>query len=376
MKHFSDGGFTIKLLVVTLLYPLPDNVSRGVFVEDHVNLLREAGHDVKVVNPLPWMPRFAEARRSTHSGVAKAPRKWVQNEQPVYAPRFIALPDHPYPSLTRNNLRRKAKRVERYLGGWRPDAIVCHTLWPVAVLAEALAARWNIPWTGIVHGYDFDVALKDKGMAKHVNHAILSCDALVCVTGRLSNIASKLPSPPRRHVTIPCSTEIGSDWARDLRNWRGRWRKDSIDILFPADPRRPEKRHLLALQTGEELEHRGWVVGITTLKQQPRNIVHDRMMVADVTLITSKREAGPLVARESLLCGTPVVSVDVGEVSQYLPESWVCNPTPGSLADGIESALREGWTNERSVHDSLAFATNETVSEAWNALLSSLVEQT
>ena len=150
-KHFSDGGFAIKLLVVTLLYPLPANVSRGVFVEDHVKLLREAGHEVKVVNPLPWMPRFAEARRSTHFGVAKAPRKWVQNEHSVYAPRFFALPDHPYPSLTRNHLRRKAKKVERYLDGWRPDAIVCHTLWPAATLAETLAVRWSVPWTGIVH---------------------------------------------------------------------------------------------------------------------------------------------------------------------------------------------------------------------------------
>ena len=106
------------------------------------------------------------------------------------------------------------------------------------------------------------------------------------------------------------------------------------------------------------MEHRGWVVGVTHLKQQPRHIVHDRMMVADVTLITSKREAGPLVARESLLCGTPVVSVDVGEVATYLPETWVCEPTPSALADGIEAALREGWTKEASVQETLAFASN------------------
>ena len=364
------------MLVVTLLYPLPKNVSRGVFVEDHVNLLREAGHEVRVVNPLPWMPRFAEARRSTLAGVSKAPRTWVKNEHSVFAPRFFALPDHPYPSLTRRHLLGKAKKVERFLGDWRPDAIVCHTLWPAAVLAERLAKRWNIPWTGVVHGYDFDVALDDKGIAKHVKHAVASCDTLVCVTERLNEIASKLTPPPRHHLTVPCSTEIGKDWARNLRPWQGRWRKDTLDLLFPADPRRPEKRHLLALQTGEELEQRGWVVGVTNLKQQPRNIVHDRMMVADITLITSKREAGPLVARESLLCGTPVVSVDVGEVSNYLPKSWVCEANPIALADGIEAALRDGWTKKSSVQDSLAFASNDTVIQAWSALLSNLVEQT
>ena len=376
MMHCNDGGVNIKLLVVTLLYPLPTNVSRGVFVEDHVKLLREAGHEVRVINPLPWMPKFAEARRSTLAGVSKAPRTWVRDEQAIFAPRFFALPDHPYPSLTRWNLAWKAKSIERFLGDWRPDAIVCHTLWPVGVLAERLAKRWNVPWTGVVHGYDFDVALQDKSLGKHVRRAAADCDALVCATGRLNGIAAGLLSPPRELRTIPCSTEIGRDWARELRSWRGRWRKDALDILFPADPRRPEKQHLLALETGEEMEHRGWVVGVTHLKQQPRHIVHDRMMVADVTLITSKREAGPLVARESLLCGTPVVSVDVGEVATYLPETWVCEPTPSALADGIEAALREGWTKEASVQETLAFASNETVMKAWNELLSTLVEQT
>ena len=78
--------------------------------------------------------------------------------------------------------------------------------------------------------------------------------------------------------------------AKQIKNWRGRWRKDQIDIYF-ADPRRPEKS-LFGLQTGEELERRGWKVGITTLRQQPRSIVWDRMLVADLTLITSKRESG------------------------------------------------------------------------------------
>lgn len=376
MKHCNDGGVNIKLLVVTLLYPLPTNVSRGVFVEDHVKLLRAAGHEVRVINPLPRMPKFAEARRSTHAGVAKAPRTWVRNEQAIFAPRFFALPEHPYPSLTRWNLGRKAKSVERFLGDWRPDAIVCHTLWPAGVLAERLADRWNVPWTGVVHGYDFDVGLHDKSIGKQVRRAVAHCDALVCVTGRLSDAAANLERPPRELRTVPCSTEIGRDWARDLRSWRGRWRKDSLDILFPADPRRPEKQHLLALETGEEMEHRGWVVGVTHLKQQPRNIVYDRMMVADVTLITSKREAGPLVARESLLCGTPVVSVNVGEVATYLPEAWVCEATPSALADGIEAALRDGWTKEASVKETLAFASNETVIQAWSALLSTLVERT
>lgn len=319
------------------------------------------------------MPRYAEARRSTMMGVANAPKRWLHNDTEIFVPRFFALPDHPYPRLTASSVRRKAGWVENQLGDWRPDIILCHTLWPVAHLAERLATRWGVPWVGIVHGYDMDVGLRLKGVGANIRGALASCDALVCATDRLATIAAGLSTPPKRLETVPCVTDIHKEWRRPVTPMKKTWKKEPLDILFPADPRRPEKRHLLALQTGEVLEQRGWMVGITSLRHQPRDIVYDRMLTADVTLITSTREAGPLVARESLLCGTPVVSVDVGEVSGYLPEAWVCNEDPEALADGIEAALRTGWTEGTTVEERLKFASKENVSQAWSELLSSLV---
>jgi len=359
--------------VVSLLYPVPLNPTRGVFVEDHVHLLKDMGHDVKVVNPLPRMPKYAEARRSTMMGVSKAPRVWKHQDVEVLVPRFLALPDHPYPRLTASSIARRVGWVEKKLGSWRPDIIICHTLWPVAGLAERLAQRWECPWVGVVHGYDFDVGLTLKSISPRIQASATACSALVCASERLAEVANAFSSAPDRVATIPCVTTIDREWRRPVTPMKKAWQKEPIDILFPADPRRPEKRHLLALQTGEVLEGRGWMVGITSLRHQPRDIVYDRMLTADVTLITSRREAGPLVARESLLCGTPVVSVDVGEVKHYLPPSWVKPEDPEALADGIEAALRTGWTEEESVDERLRFASTETVSQAWSELLASLV---
>ena len=361
----------MRILVVSLLYPLPTNVARGTFVADQVQAFTRHGHDVRVVNPLPRMLKYQEARRSTLTGAAKAPKKFEHGGVEVFAPRYTALPEHPWPALTTRSIRKQGRRVTAWLGDWKPDVIVCHTIWPVAEMAKVLAKQYGVPWTAVVHGYDFDVGLYHDTLAKMTLSLANDADRLVVVSKRLEDIALQSGIDAEKVAVIPCHCAVEDEWLRPVKPWNGRWRKDRIDLLFPADPRRPEKNHLLALQTGELLEERGWIVGMTTLKTPPRSIVWARMLVADLTLVTSKRESGPLVARESIACGTPVVSVNVGDVATYLPEQCVvASYDAAALADACEAVLKERW-NE-------AFTLPHLFSESaflehWNQLLESLV---
>ena len=167
---------------------------------------------------------------------------------------------------------------------------------------------------------------------------------------------------------IPCHVPVEEDWLQPMTSWRGRWRRERLDVLFPADPRRPEKEHYLALETGRELETRGWVVGMTTLRQQPRPIVWDRMMVASLTLITSSREAGPLVAKESIACGTPVASVNVGDVARWLPAACIAEDrTPIALADACERVLSTDWGEQPVLLPD--WCQRPAVEQAWEHLL-------
>lgn len=362
----------MRILVVSLLYPLPLNAARGTFVADHVQALREDGHEVRVINPLPRMLRYQEARRSTLTGVARAPREFEHGGVEIFAPRYTALPEHPWPKLTMRSLRRQTKKVKVWLGEWKPEVIVCHTLWPAAILAESLAQYFHVPWTGIVHGYDFDVGLNHSSLSKITKKLAGSPQRLVVVSQRLFDVAKSIGIPDEQLRMIPCHCAVEDEWLKPLKQWKGRWKKDRIDVLFPSDPRRPEKNHLLALQTGELLEQRGWIVGMTTLKLQPRSIVWDRMLVADLTLITSKRESGPLVARESIACGTPVVSVNVGDVATYLPEKCVVDSYDAVLlADACEHVLQHHWNESFTLPQD--FSRQHFLHE-WNQLLEELVE--
>ena len=93
-------------------------------------------------------------------------------------------------------------------------------------------------------------------------------------------------------------------------------------------------------------------------------MVWDRMLAADVCLITSTRESGPLVAREAIVCGCPVVSVDVGDMSEWME---VCNPEVNELADAIENRLQ--FKQEITLPQKFHF---ESVSNQWKTMLESL----
>ena len=157
----------MRILVVSLMYPLPTNVARGTFVSDNVELFRSCGHEVKVVNPLPRMLKYQETRRSTLTGVARFPSTFKHGDVEVFVPKFWGLPGNPYPSITIRSMKKIARKVSLWLNGWQPEVIICHTIWPVAELANRLAKQWNIPWISVVHGHDFDVGLSDGNKKPH-----------------------------------------------------------------------------------------------------------------------------------------------------------------------------------------------------------------
>jgi glycosyltransferase involved in cell wall biosynthesis len=66
------------------------------------------------------------------------------------------------------------------------------------------------------------------------------------------------------------------------------------------------------------------------------------MNAADVTVVTSLWEGAPVGVKESLACQTPVVSVDVGDVSAVvdgLPGCAIVPRDPDALAKAVGKAL-------------------------------------
>lgn len=92
-------------------------------------------------------------------------------------------------------------------------------------------------------------------------------------------------------------------------------------------------------------------VRLIELKGYSRREVNLLMNACDFQLTTSFRESGPLVVKEAMACGTPVVSVDVGDVKDVIDDTegcYIAERNPDDIADKIRMALAfKGKTNGR-----------------------------
>jgi glycosyltransferase involved in cell wall biosynthesis len=71
-----------------------------------------------------------------------------------------------------------------------------------------------------------------------------------------------------------------------------------------------------------------------------REEVNLAMNAADCLLMTSHREGGPLVVKEAMACGTPVVAVKVGDVEETMTGVEGCYVASHDVKD-VASCLRQ-----------------------------------
>lgn len=116
------------------------------------------------------------------------------------------------------------------------------------------------------------------------------------------------------------------------------WPQDEDVALFPYDPAREVKNYPLAADVVDR------VTDDVTLRTVS-GVDYERMPTyfnaSDLVLVTSEREAGPMVVKEAAACNVPVVSTDVGFVRNALDdvENAYVDETTTELAAGVERVL-------------------------------------
>jgi glycosyltransferase involved in cell wall biosynthesis len=248
----------MRALVVTNMWPSPENPALGSFVRDQVDALRELdGVDVEVFAFPP-------------GGYARAPLE----------------------------LRRRRRRGQPF------DVVHAHfglTAWPaLAVPATAHAVT--------LHGTDVR-----HPRSRLITRAVLGrLDLVAAVSEDLARLVPGV-GPRRRVEVLPCGVSL--DRFRPVPRAEAR-RRLGLDprgpyVLFPADPSRPGKRHDRALAVAGD-------VPLLTLGRVAPQDVPLHVNAANAVVVPSEAEGFGLAVLEALACDVPVLATPVGVHPQAL----------------------------------------------------------
>jgi glycosyltransferase involved in cell wall biosynthesis len=141
-------------------------------------------------------------------------------------------------------------------------------------------------------------------------------------------------------------------------------------VLFAADPTRPHKRFDLVQDAVSLLATWGVDASLLTFGKYPREVLPTLMNAADVLVMASDYESGPLVVKEAVAVGLPVVAVPCGEVVEICrdnPTAFVVEQSVEGLAGGIRKALNVSLT-ERHPHAKPWFDHDRKMDELAEAL--------
>lgn len=278
----------MRLLIVTNMYPTPAEPWFGCFVKEQVEDLLELGVELELIHFDGRSDKRAYLR-ATHD--------------------------------VRSRLRQGSFDL-------------VHAHYGLTGAATALAFP-RVPLVTTFHGSDYAGPAWQRCVS---TAAALRCTPIVVsAAGRTRLHAAKATVIPMGVNT----SLLRPDDRRAARRLLG-WPEDGRYALLAGSRRNPVKgADLFDAAVREARAHLPELTG-KALEGFSRNDVVLAFNAADVTVVASRSEGSPVTVRESLACETPVVSVDVGDVSSViaqLPGCAIVARDPVSIADGICRAV-------------------------------------
>ena len=239
-------------------------------------------------------------------------------------------------------------RLKKKIRAFRPDVIHAH--YGLSGLFSNLQRR--VPVVTTYHGSD----INEKTVLPFSKISMRLSAWNIFVSRRTMEIAR----PQKKHSLIPCGIDLTDLQLTPKAEARRKMKLDSGKryVLFAGAFDNTVKNATLAQETVAMIKDEK--VELLELKGFSRDEVTLLMCAADVFLMTSLSEGSPQVIKEAMACGSPIVSVDVGDVKERVTGVEGCfvakTRKAGELADLLRKAFAlDGKTQgrERLIVDGL-----------------------
>ena len=121
------------------------------------------------------------------------------------------------------------------------------------------------------------------------------------------------------------------------------WDLNRYYVLFGNNPQIPVKNFSLAQAAIERLRARGISAELVVANGLPQTTLVQYINASNALILSSIAEGSPNIVKEAMACNVPVISTDVGDVSQIIGRTKgcsVCPPDPDALAIALEQAIQ------------------------------------
>jgi glycosyltransferase involved in cell wall biosynthesis len=231
-------------------------------------------------------------------------------------------------------------RVRRILRSGRYDLI--HAQWGQSA---PLALPTRLPLVATFRGGEGEGIVGDNGRYTFSGHVLRVVSAFVARrVDELVVVSSHMRQylPPRRIHVIPS----GLDFSKlplmpqhTAREQLGLPVSKRL-VLFVGNPAEARKRYVLAREVVSRLDP-ALEASLIVAWDVPHDRIPVYMNASDALLFVSMYEGSPNVVKEALACNLPIVSVEVGDVSERLRHVAGCKVCPSGSPDELANALTE-----------------------------------
>jgi hypothetical protein len=292
----------MRILAVTNIYPSAQNPESGVFVQQQILSLQQAGLQIDVMN----LNRTKKGMR-------------------VYL--------------------RLGERVRERMRASATDLV--HVMYGGVMADMVTEAVQDVPTMVTFHGSDL-LGDRSAGSLRRLFsgygvwsswRAARRANGIILVAKSLQSAMPAFIDNSKIRV-IPCGIDLNrfKPMSRSACQRELGWRPDCFHVLFPSNSDRSVKRYALASAAVDRLTRSGVCAEIHKLEAMPNENVPFWLNAGNVLLLTSLHEGSPTVVKEALACNLPVVSVDVGDVRERIKGiegCYLASPNPEDLASKL-----------------------------------------
>ncbi len=284
----TGAGQPLRVLIVSSLYPKPDNPAYGAFVRAQEDTLRQHGVAVSllIIRGDSTFSKYSKGLRELHARL----------------------------------------KTESY------DVLHAHYSYPAAIARTQRKA----PVVMTLHGSDLLGRIGDGGQTEWVSvldRKLAQSLALVCeaVTVQNQTMARMLPRNDAFIVPMEINLQLFQPLDRTAARQQLGLDPTRRYLLFGANPQEARKGFAFAGAVYERLKQRFRDLDWLVIYKEPPERLMLYLNAADALIFPSFQEGSPVLVKQSLACNLPVVATSVGDIPELLRGVAGCAVCPREL---------------------------------------------